>query len=44
MLVSTARQGLLLGYACVPEAQIAPAFDVLADVLHRHGIAATVPA
>ncbi len=34
-----ARPGLLLGYACVPEAQIGPAFETLAAVLRAHGVA-----
>ncbi|WP_211461304.1 MocR-like pyridoxine biosynthesis transcription factor PdxR [Collimonas silvisoli] len=32
----TARQGLLLGYACVPNEQIAPAFDKLAAIVKAH--------
>jgi len=32
---ASARRGLLLGYACVPEARIAPAFRTLAEVLRR---------
>jgi GntR family transcriptional regulator/MocR family aminotransferase len=31
-----ARRGLLLGYACVPNDGIAPAFDTLARVIERH--------
>jgi len=30
-----ARRGLLLGYACVPNDRIGPAFDTLADVIER---------
>lgn len=30
-----AQRGLLLGYACVPEVRIAPAFDTLAKLLRR---------
>lgn len=33
-----ARRGLLLGYACVPDARIAPAFNTLAAVLRRCGV------
>ncbi|PFH09644.1 GntR family transcriptional regulator/MocR family aminotransferase [Collimonas sp. PA-H2] len=32
----TARNGLLLGYACVPNEQIAPAFDKLAAIIKAH--------
>ncbi|WDD92755.1 PLP-dependent aminotransferase family protein [Burkholderia sp. FERM BP-3421] len=32
----TARAGLLLGYACVPHARIAPAFDTLARIIDTH--------
>ncbi|MEJ6007698.1 PLP-dependent aminotransferase family protein [Paucibacter sp. AS339] len=32
---TSASAGLLLGYACVPEAQIRPAFRVLAEVLRK---------
>lgn len=39
-MASRARPGLLLGYACVPETQIAPAFAVLAGVLRRNGVGA----
>jgi GntR family transcriptional regulator/MocR family aminotransferase len=31
-----ARRGLMLGYACVPNDQIAPAFDRLAAIIKRH--------
>ncbi|AMP07738.1 PLP-dependent aminotransferase family protein [Collimonas pratensis] len=31
-----ARNGLLLGYACVPNEQIAPAFDKLAAIIKAH--------
>jgi len=31
-----ARRGLLLGYACVPNARIGPAFDTLARVIEQH--------
>jgi GntR family transcriptional regulator/MocR family aminotransferase len=30
-----ARKGLMLGYACVPNAEIAPAFEKLAGVIER---------
>ncbi|ABC34737.1 aminotransferase class I and II family protein [Burkholderia thailandensis USAMRU Malaysia  len=32
----TARDGLLLGYACVPNERIAPAFDTLAQTIEMH--------
>ena len=32
----TARNGLLLGYACVPSEQIGPAFDKLAAIIKTH--------
>lgn len=32
----TARQGLLLGYACVAHEGIGPAFDTLATTIERH--------
>ncbi|WP_183156600.1 MocR-like pyridoxine biosynthesis transcription factor PdxR [Burkholderia pseudomallei] len=32
----TAREGLLLGYACVPNERIAPAFDTLAQIIEAH--------
>jgi GntR family transcriptional regulator/MocR family aminotransferase len=32
----TTRNGLLLGYACVPNEQIAPAFDKLAAIIKAH--------
>lgn len=31
-----AKQGLMLGYACVPDVQIAPAFDKLAAIIKKH--------
>ena len=34
--VSNAKSGLVLGYACVEESNIAPAFAILADVIRRH--------
>ena len=34
----SARRGLLLGYACVKEPDIAPAFAILARVLKAHGV------
>ena len=39
-----APRGLLLGYGCVPEAQIGPAFDALAAVIERHIGLAPAPA
>jgi GntR family transcriptional regulator / MocR family aminotransferase len=36
MNTETARNGLLLGYACVPNEQIAPAFDKLAKIIQAH--------
>ncbi len=36
MQAAGARRGLMLGYACVPDAQIAPAFDKLAAIIKRH--------
>jgi len=30
---SRAQSGLLIGYACVPDEEIAPAFDTLADAI-----------
>ena len=32
----TARRGLMLGYACVPDAQIRPTFDKLARIILQH--------
>ena len=32
----TARRGLMLGYACVPNEQIRPAFDKLAYIIRQH--------
>lgn len=32
----TAREGLLLGYACVPNERIAPAFETLAQIIEAH--------
>jgi GntR family transcriptional regulator / MocR family aminotransferase len=37
-LRASARRGLLLGYACVKEPDIAPAFEILARVLRVHGV------
>jgi GntR family transcriptional regulator/MocR family aminotransferase len=37
-LQASARRGLLLGYACVKEPDIAPAFAILARVLRAHGV------
>jgi GntR family transcriptional regulator/MocR family aminotransferase len=37
-LRASARRGLLLGYACVKEPDIAPAFAILARVLKAHGV------
>ncbi|MGA3158010.1 MAG: PLP-dependent aminotransferase family protein, partial [Steroidobacteraceae bacterium] len=37
-LRASARRGLLLGYACVKEPDIAPAFAILARVLRAHGV------
>ena len=34
---ANAKPGLVLGYACVEEAAIAPAFAILADVIREHG-------
>ncbi|AIO45794.1 MULTISPECIES: MocR-like pyridoxine biosynthesis transcription factor PdxR [Burkholderia] len=34
--LDTARQGLLLGYACVAHEGIRPAFDTLADTIEQH--------
>jgi GntR family transcriptional regulator/MocR family aminotransferase len=34
---SERRSGLLLGYACVPDADIAPAFAILARILRQYG-------
>ncbi|PUA17887.1 PLP-dependent aminotransferase family protein [Glaciimonas sp. PCH181] len=36
MDADNARNGLLLGYACVPNDQIRPAFDKLAVIIKRH--------
>ena len=36
MQAASARRGLMLGYACVPNAQIAPAFDKLAAIIKTH--------
>ena len=36
MQADHARRGLMLGYACVPNEQIAPAFDKLAAIIKRH--------
>ena len=36
MNAETTRNGLLLGYACVPNEQIAPAFDKLAAIIKAH--------
>jgi GntR family transcriptional regulator/MocR family aminotransferase len=36
-----ARRGLLLGYACVPNAQIGPAFDTLARVIEQTALGAS---
>jgi GntR family transcriptional regulator/MocR family aminotransferase len=36
MQATSARRGLMLGYACVPDLQIAPAFDKLAAIIKRH--------
>ncbi|WP_407928056.1 PLP-dependent aminotransferase family protein [Collimonas humicola] len=36
MSSEAARNGLLLGYACVPNEQIAPAFDKLAAIIKAH--------
>lgn len=36
MDTASARRGLMLGYACVPNEQIAPAFEILADIIKRH--------
>ena len=36
MQPASARRGLMLGYACVPNEQIAPAFDKLAGIIKRH--------
>ncbi len=36
MNAETTRNGLLLGYACVPNEQIAPAFDKLAAIIKTH--------
>lgn len=37
-LGSKVTRGLLLGYACVPEAEIAPAFAILLDCLRAAGV------
>jgi len=39
-----ARRGLLLGYACVPNAQIGPAFDTLARVIEQTALGASTRA
>ncbi len=36
-----ARRGLLLGYACVPNERIGPAFDTLANVIERTALKTT---
>ncbi|MEO6352535.1 MAG: PLP-dependent aminotransferase family protein [Burkholderiaceae bacterium] len=36
MQSDNARRGLMLGYACVPNAHIAPAFDTLAAIIKKH--------
>ncbi|WP_025916861.1 PLP-dependent aminotransferase family protein [Herminiimonas sp. CN] len=36
MQAANARRGLMLGYACVPNEQIAPAFDKLAGIIKKH--------
>lgn len=36
MKAATARRGLILGYACVPDALIGPTFDRLAKIIVRH--------
>lgn len=36
MQPASARRGLMLGYACVPNEQIAPAFDKLAGIIKKH--------
>ncbi|MDP3842776.1 MAG: PLP-dependent aminotransferase family protein [Oxalobacteraceae bacterium] len=36
MQAAAARRGLMLGYACVPDQQIAPAFDKLAAIIRKH--------
>ncbi|MEO7031374.1 MAG: PLP-dependent aminotransferase family protein [Herbaspirillum sp.] len=36
MQPAKARRGLMLGYACVPNEQIGPAFDKLALIIKRH--------
>ncbi len=36
MKPSRAKKGLLLGYACVPHAQVGPAFDRLSQLIRRH--------
>ncbi|NMM38705.1 MAG: PLP-dependent aminotransferase family protein [Glaciimonas sp.] len=36
MQAASTKRGLMLGYACVPDAQIAPAFDKLAGIIKRH--------
>jgi len=36
-----ARRGLLLGYACVPNDRIGPAFDTLANVIERTALKTT---
>jgi GntR family transcriptional regulator/MocR family aminotransferase len=37
-LRSSVRRGLLLGYACVKQGDIAPAFATLARILRAHGV------
>jgi GntR family transcriptional regulator/MocR family aminotransferase len=39
-----ARRGLLLGYACVPNDRIGPAFDTLARVIEKTALSATAHA
>lgn len=36
MQAASTRRGLMLGYACVPDAHIAPAFDKLAAIIKKH--------
>lgn len=37
MHANSTQTGLLLGYACVPNEQIGPAFDTLASIIKAHG-------
>jgi GntR family transcriptional regulator / MocR family aminotransferase len=39
MQADNARRGLVLGYACVPDEQIGPAFEILAGIIKRHWLA-----